>query len=302
VRALLPEPDPVALPRNRVGSLVHGVLQRVLDGLRAELAAGAAPSLLLAPAQAHAAELLRTELARAAAHVRADFPALFALRAEQWVAAVHEVLAFDLRRLERERARIAAVEREIEGELRVTRPGREPLALSLRGRIDRIDRLRDGGLRIIDYKTGARPQLAIAPLEVLRGRKLQLAVYAMLLEAGGEGSPSALEVLAVRPTAPGENPDGPSAQLADVDRWLRGDRRAALEETLAILGGVIEAGSLPPDPDPDTCRACDFRLACRRLHPPSLERVRACPAPALASYRLLATKKLAEPVLAGQEP
>jgi RecB family exonuclease len=300
VRALAAEPDPVALPGNRVGSLVHRVLQRLYDGLRTEIAAGASPALLLAPAQSHAAELVREELTREAPHVRAKFPAYFALRARQWAEAIGGLLAFDLQRLAHDRARIVAVEREIEGELSVARPGHDALALALKGRIDRVDRLRDGRLRIIDYKTGAAPRAAVDASDVLRGRKLQLPVYAMLLADGGDGEAGEIEVLAVRAAANEPEP-AHSVPLDDAQRWLRGDLRPALDETLAILAGIVAAGALSAAPEPDTCRRCDYRRACRRLHPPSLERVRTGTELAWHGYRALRTKKIGEPLLAVPE-
>ena len=61
------------------------------------------------------------------------------------------------------------------------------------GRADRIDRLPDGGLAIIDYKTGAPP----SPTKVNAGYALQLGVLGLIAEAGGfataPGRPTAYE-------------------------------------------------------------------------------------------------------------
>ena len=61
------------------------------------------------------------------------------------------------------------------------------------GRADRIDRLPDGGLAIIDYKTGAPP----SPTKVKAGYALQLGVLGLIAEAGGfrdaPGEPAAYE-------------------------------------------------------------------------------------------------------------
>jgi len=60
----------------------------------------------------------------------------------------------------------------------LTRQGRE---FTLNARADRIDRLRDGGLRLIDYKTGAPPSVA----EVVDGYAPQMTLEAAIALAGG---------------------------------------------------------------------------------------------------------------------
>ena len=58
---------------------------------------------------------------------------------------------------------------------------------TLTAHADRIDRLADGGLAIIDYKTGTPPSAA----EVLRGDAPQLSLEAAIALAGGfEGVPA----------------------------------------------------------------------------------------------------------------
>jgi ATP-dependent helicase/nuclease subunit B len=82
--------------------------------------------------------------------------------------------------------------------------GRRPLAaeaigeiviagVTVHGRVDRIDRLADGGLAIVDYKTGAPPtQKAVA-----EGFALQLGLLGLIGSAGGfegiDGDPEAFE-------------------------------------------------------------------------------------------------------------
>jgi ATP-dependent helicase/nuclease subunit B len=51
----------------------------------------------------------------------------------------------------------------------------------VRGRADRIDRLADGGLAIVDYKTGAAPTNA----SIFNGFALQLGLIGYMVEAGG---------------------------------------------------------------------------------------------------------------------
>lgn len=72
--------------------------------------------------------------------------------------------------------------------------GRAEIAgVLLKGKADRIDRLPDGGLAIVDYKTGAPPR----PRAVAAGYALQLGLLGLLVERGGfagvEGVPNVFE-------------------------------------------------------------------------------------------------------------
>jgi len=93
---------------------------------------------------------------------------------------------------------IAAMERQNQGE------GRKPLAaeatgetslagVTVHGRVDRIDRLADGTLAIIDYKTGAPP----TQKAVTEGFALQLGLLGLIGRAGGfegvSGDPETFE-------------------------------------------------------------------------------------------------------------
>ncbi|GMM93884.1 double-strand break repair protein AddB [Qipengyuania sp. MTN3-11] len=73
--------------------------------------------------------------------------------------------------------RVLAVEKK--GEMRFD-------GVRVHGRADRIDRLADGGLAIIDYKTGSPPSAAM----VAEGFALQLGILGLIAERGGfEGLP-----------------------------------------------------------------------------------------------------------------
>jgi ATP-dependent helicase/nuclease subunit B len=65
--------------------------------------------------------------------------------------------------------------------------------IELTGKVDRIDRLPDGGLAIIDYKTGKPPGKA----QVAAGYAMQLGLLGLIAEQGGfpgvEGVPGAFE-------------------------------------------------------------------------------------------------------------
>jgi ATP-dependent helicase/nuclease subunit B len=70
---------------------------------------------------------------------------------------------------------------------------REVAGVILQGMADRIDRLADGGLAIVDYKTGTPP----GPKAVAEGYSMQLGLLGLIAEEGGfdgiEGIPAAFE-------------------------------------------------------------------------------------------------------------
>lgn len=69
----------------------------------------------------------------------------------------------------------------------------EVAGVRLYGKVDRIDRLADGGLAIVDYKTGKPPSVA----QVAEGFAMQLGLLGLLAERGGfagvAGKPAAFE-------------------------------------------------------------------------------------------------------------
>jgi ATP-dependent helicase/nuclease subunit B len=78
------------------------------------------------------------------------------------------------------------IEAEIFGETEIA-------GVTLYGKVDRIDRLADGGLAIVDYKTGKAP----SPKEVGAGYAMQLGLLGLIAENGGfpnvTGTPSTFE-------------------------------------------------------------------------------------------------------------
>jgi len=91
-------------------------------------------------------------------------------------------------------AQVAANRAEGRRPLAAEKKGRIELAgVTLRGIADRIDRLADGGLAIVDYKTGAPP----SGKAVRDGYSLQLGLLGLIADLGGfegiEGSAAAFE-------------------------------------------------------------------------------------------------------------
>ncbi|MEA2218365.1 MAG: ATP-dependent helicase UvrD/PcrA [Solirubrobacteraceae bacterium] len=114
---------------------------------------------------------------------------------------------------------------------------------TLRGRVDRVDRLTDGGHELIDYKTG-RPRSAAA----LRD-DVQLSLYAVAareawqLDAAEQAYLYVLDDEKVR--VPSDEIDG--AWIADV--------------VGEVAGGIL-AQDFEPTPSHAACSMCDFRIAC----------------------------------------
>ncbi len=114
---------------------------------------------------------------------------------------------------------------------------------TLRGRVDRVDRLADGGYELIDYKTGRPRSLAALKEDV------QLSLYAVgareawHLEAAQQAYVYVLDDEKVR--VPSDEID--AAWIAD---------------TVDEVGAGILAQDFEPTPSHSACSMCDFRIAC----------------------------------------
>ena len=114
---------------------------------------------------------------------------------------------------------------------------------TLRGRVDRVDRLADGGYELIDYKTG-RPRSAAALRE-----DVQLSLYAVgareawQLDAAQQAYLYVLDDEKVRV---------PSSEI-DAG-WIA--------DTVDEVAGGILAQDFEPTPSDTVCSMCDYRIAC----------------------------------------
>ncbi len=291
VEALPPEPDALALAPGAVGSAVHALMAELHPRLVA--AAGDATDI--------DATLLASELApRLDAMLRANsplahtLPALHRILVRQWSRAVALSFADDARALRSYGITPLHQEHKMEGRVALG-GGRE---LAMRGRADRIDRLADGSLRVIDYKTGNNPGAVLSTSDILKGRRLQMPVYAAMAEQTLNAELRDLGVRAVQPEL-----------LANGEFWLKwryasdflgGKFSDALRETLRVLADVRATGTFVPSNDANkVCRFCDFRAACRRLHPPSRERVFNSDRAEVRRYLGLRSKSIYAPMLGG---
>jgi ATP-dependent helicase/nuclease subunit B len=123
--------------------------------------------------------------------------------------------------------------------------------LRLRGRVDRLDALETGGLRVVDYKTGRRRGYhGASPFD--GGRRLQHFLYSLAVERLRPGERVELAEYHF-PTRRGEN------DVASFPRASLGPGHAIL----ATLLDMARRGRFLPTENKDDCRYCDFAPVCR---------------------------------------
>jgi RecB family exonuclease len=132
--------------------------------------------------------------------------------------------------------------------------GGEHRTVAVRGKVDRIDVLADGTLRVIDYKLGRAPKPA---------RALQLPVYGLCAQQDLEARRGRAWPLASAGYVAFKEKNAfveLGGRSGNVEAALREGQARFLD---AIAG--IERGEYPPDPDePWTCTRCGFPHVCRK--------------------------------------
>jgi len=113
----------------------------------------------------------------------------------------------------------------------------------LRGRVDRVDRLPDGGYELIDYKTGV-PKTA-GQLE----DDVQLSLYAV-------GAREAWQLEAARQSYYYVLDDAKVPLARDA-----GDREWITETVFDVADGILAQG-FEPTPSYSVCSRCDYRIVC----------------------------------------
>lgn len=119
--------------------------------------------------------------------------------------------------------------------------------MTLRGIIDRLDRGEDGGLAVVDYKTGRAPRL-----EQSRSRLSSLHLYAFLCEIVIGERPSAVRLLYLR--------DRVVVSADTTDQSLRGVHQRA-RAVWAAIERACERTDFRPNPSA-LCKWCSFRAYC----------------------------------------
>jgi putative RecB family exonuclease len=119
--------------------------------------------------------------------------------------------------------------------------------LVLRGIIDRLDRLPDGGLAVVDYKTGRAPRL-----EQSRSRLSSVQLYAYLCEKELGERPSVVRLMYLR--------DRVVVTADATDQSLRGVHQRARAVWQAIER-ACERSDFRPNPSA-LCKWCSFQAYC----------------------------------------
>ena len=114
----------------------------------------------------------------------------------------------------------------------------------LRGRVDRVDRLPDGGYELIDYKTG---DPGIGP-EAHR-RRAARALPARRARGLARSTPTAAATGTCSPTSASRS----AAEPDDAER---------VERTVLEVAAGITDQDFEPRPSHEICSWCDYRLIC----------------------------------------
>lgn len=288
--ALPEEPDPLSLPRDRMGTLIHDVVEHLYRDELGRLQEATEPVTLAEAMCEHASRLLANALERDTSILRREFPGLHDLLRRRWTAGLHHAIREDLALMQHDGSRPTAVELELQARLRVRRPGEEiGTELHVNGKLDRLDTLPEQRQRILDFKTGRKPQLPVDAKNIFKGTNLQLVLYAMLLRATRDQTPAELEVRSLRPRSDVDAETPFRLALPNATDYLIGRAAPGVQESLAILGRLLGRGLFLPVVDRH-CGWCDYKAACRRYHPPSASRVEECNDAAATDFAALRGK------------
>ncbi len=252
----LESPEPGLGPPER-GDLLHKLMARLWKDLGDHATLQATDeerlSRLIDEAAAHAVSRLRAERP---GRLEGRFAQLererLARLAREWLAVERRRAPFEVRMLEE----------------RMTLPAGK---LRLAGRVDRIDRLLDGGLAVIDYKTGV---VSVSDWLGKRPDDAQLPLYAL---AAGDEEVRALAFARLRIGELGfaglARDDGLLPEVSTVDRHPTARRQASSwgellarwREELDALGESFASGNARVDPKHAlrTCERCDLKTLCR---------------------------------------
>ncbi|MXP29235.1 double-strand break repair protein AddB [Porphyrobacter algicida] len=213
----LPQLDPVDAEPSAAwqGTLVHDILQRWHEACRSD------PDSAIEPIMAAVME-------------EQNINPLLAALWQPRLAAALEWIVGEVRQSDR-----AVLAVEAKGEMDFD-------GVHIHGRADRIDRLRDGGLAIVDYKTGGPP----SPTQVKKGYALQLGVLGLIAEASGfkalDGAAEAFEYWSLGSSD--KSATGFGYRETPLDRRTGPTSEEFLPETRIFLKKAIERYIKGDDP------------------------------------------------------
>lgn len=137
------------------------------------------------------------------------------------------------------------------------------VSINIDGRIDRIDSGEEGGLRIVDYKSGKALRHASLDKKIDRGVRLQLALYAMAISkffgVGAENVRGAIKPLVLSEAKP------------EKFAFALAEKESRLRETIDLFAASILSGLFPAfpgddDDDVNGCKYCPVAHSCRTRH------------------------------------
>jgi ATP-dependent helicase/nuclease subunit B len=253
-RSLRPEPDAVLL-----GTFCHEVLRKCSESLlRAGWPVAPVPEDVM---RRSVDEAIAWASEDCKVHHQTGHYLLWELAKERIAALV--LGAFNQEAEAEDLYQPTAFEVEAEGMMPVSVHG-QPLRVKIQGRVDRIDRHRESGtVRIIDYKykTGSAMKAEDRRLiqSAVQGKRMQPPLYAWL-DVLGQGAAKEVQLFFLAPHWP--QPIVRSTFPADI--WSS-EAGAMIRQTLDRLMEGISDGKFFILPD-TYCKACDYRVACRREH------------------------------------
>jgi len=230
------EPAPGLDPRDR-GKLLHALMREIWTRLRSSASLSKDLTVVINQSAQKAVE----EMGLEGAFAQLECERLARL-AREWL------------ELEKDRAPFEVLHVEQQRDLKVA-------GLEMQSRIDRMDRMEQGGHVIIDYKTGGFP--SPRQWEGPRPDDPQLPLYAV-------AAPEELAAVTFAKLKPGDMKFMGYARapnmLPNVQHYFDWERLLATwKKDAEALGRAFAAGEAHVDPKEDlkTCRRCDLQTLCR---------------------------------------
>ncbi len=251
------------------GTILHASMQRFYERIRGE----AHPSAVLEALVREGAvervvtEALNEALYRGREVPESEYPGNVVLVRDIVVRYVREgIVPYDRTH---DGFAVEGLEQEVECDFAFDDAGRR---VRFRGTADRIDRMDDGTLRVVDYKTGGvhlefggLDDLFLSKNRGVNGNIFQTLLYSLMLwhRSGTDARPALYYVRRIN--RPDYSPDliDRSGAMSDVRYSACGrDFEAALREKLREL--FDPNTPFRPCEEPELCTYCDFKAICRR--------------------------------------
>jgi ATP-dependent helicase/nuclease subunit B len=247
------------LARNELGNRIHELLEGIYATLRDEgLFAGAPVEELVERGLALLEERRERVFGDIGERLAMRVPLLWEIETRAWFGALRRFVEDDLRRVGA--AGLKPV--SFEDLACVPLDFDEGVVEPVRGKFDRLFMGGDGPV-VGDYKTSTSLSWRVHHTSMLKARTLQVPLYRMLA-----GSDAVVEVLGVHPDLdPADEDYLHSFSGFDNDACERSFRH-----TMRVLLHLQRKGIFPLNKDDRHCGWCDYPHACRRNHPPTLER------------------------------